>query len=202
VEREGMTETGMNFSNPLRGKRKAGSIGYPLPDLEVRIVDPDTGEDVTSGETGEIWLKGPAVTPGYWRKPEETAKTFEQDWFRTGDLGNVDKDGYYYLTDRIKHIIISGGENISPKELEVVINQLEDVVESSVVGIADERWGEKVVAAVVTKTDSNIKPEAIRAHCKKSLHDWKCPKEVVFVRELPRNTMGKVLKEKVKSLFE
>jgi malonyl-CoA/methylmalonyl-CoA synthetase len=202
VEREGMTETGMNFSNPLRGKRKAGSIGYPLPDLEVRIVDPDTGADVASGQTGEIWLKGPAVTTGYWRKPEETAKTFEQDWFKTGDLGNIDKDGYYYLTDRIKHIIISGGENISPKEVEVVINQLEDVVESSVVGIPDERWGEKAVAAVVTKTDSNIKPETIRAHCKKNLHDWKCPQQVVFVKELPRNTMGKVLKEEVKWLCE
>ena len=202
VEREGMTETGMNFSNPLRGKRKAGSIGYPLPDLEVRIVDPDTGEDVPFGQPGEIWLKGPAVTPGYWRKPEETANTFQQDWFKTGDLGNIDKDGYYYLTDRIKHIIISGGENISPKEVEVVINQFEGVVESSVVGIPDERWGEKVVAAVVTKTDSNIKPEAVRAHCKKNLHDWKCPKKVIFIKELPRNTMGKVLKEEVKLLCE
>jgi malonyl-CoA/methylmalonyl-CoA synthetase len=202
VEREGMTETGMNFSNPLGGERKPGSIGYPLPDLAVRIVDSDTGADVASGQTGEIWLKGPAVTPGYWRKPEETAKTFEQGWFRTGDLGNMDKDGYYYLTDRIKHIIISGGENISPKEVEVVINQLEEVVESIVVGITDEKWGEKVVAAVVTKTDSNIKPEAIRAHCKNNLHDWKCPKEIVFVKELPRNTMGKVLKEEVKALCE
>jgi malonyl-CoA/methylmalonyl-CoA synthetase len=201
VEREGMTETGMNFSNPLRGKRIPGSIGYPLPDLEVRIVNPDTGADMAPGQTGEIWLKGPAVTPGYWRKPEETAKTFEQDWFRTGDLGNIDKDGYYYLTDRIKHIIISGGENISPKEVEVVINQLGDVVESSVVGIPDEKWGEKVVAAVVTTTASNIKPEEIRAHCKNHLHDWKCPKEVVFVKELPRNTMGKVLKEEVKNIF-
>jgi len=201
VEREGMSETGMNFSNPFRGERKPGSIGYPLPDLAVRIVDPDTGADVAPGQTGEIWLKGPAVTPGYWRKPEETASAFEQGWFRTGDLGNIDKDGYYYLTDRIKHIIISGGENISPKEVEVVINQLEDVVESSVVGIADEKWGEKVVAAVVTKTDSNIKPEEIRAHCKNNLHDWKCPKEVVFVQELPRNTMGKVLKEAVKNIF-
>ena len=201
VEREGMSETGMNFSNPLRGKRKPGSIGYPLPDLEVRIVDPDSGADVAAGQTGEIWLKGPSVTPGYWRKPQETASAFEQGWFRTGDLGNTDKDGYYYLTDRIKHIIISGGENISPKEVEAVINQLEDVVESSVVGIADEKWGEKIVAAVVTKADSNIKPEAIRAHCKNNLHDWKCPKEVVFVKELPKNTMGKILKEEVKNFF-
>jgi acyl-CoA synthetase (AMP-forming)/AMP-acid ligase II len=157
---------------------------------------------VPPGQTGEIWLKGPGVSPGYWCKPEETAEAFEQDWFRTGDLGNIDTDGYYYLTDRIKHIIISGGENISPKEVEVIINQLEDVVESSVVGIPDERWGEKVVAAVVTKTNSKIKPEDIRAHCKSQLHVWKCPKEVVFVKELPRNSMGKVLKEKVKNLFE
>jgi malonyl-CoA/methylmalonyl-CoA synthetase len=201
VEREGMSETGMNFSNPLRGQRKPGSIGFPLPDLAVRIVDPATGTDVAPGQTGEIWLKGPAVTPGYWRKPQETAGAFERGWFKTGDLGNMDKDGYYYLTDRIKHIIISGGENISPKEVEVVINQLEDVVESSVVGIADEKWGEKLVAAVVTKTESNIKTEEIRAHCKNNLHDWKCPKEVVFVRELPRNTMGKVLKEEVKKFL-
>jgi malonyl-CoA/methylmalonyl-CoA synthetase len=114
----------------------------------------------------------------------------------------MDNDGYYYLTDRIKHIIISGGENISPKEVEAVINRIEGVVESSVVGIADAKWGEKIVAAVVTKADSNIKPGAIRTHCKNNLHDWKCPKEVVFVRELPRNTMGKVLKEEVKKIFD
>jgi malonyl-CoA/methylmalonyl-CoA synthetase len=201
VEREGMSETGMNFSNPLRGKRKPGSIGYPLPELAVRIVDPDTGKDVTPGQTGEIWLKGPAVTPGYWRKPQETASAFEQGWFKTGDLGNIDKDGYYYITDRIKHIIISGGENISPKEVEGVINQLDDVVESSVVGIADEKWGEKIVAAVVTKAGSNIKAGAVRAHCKNNLHDWKCPKEVVFVKALPRNRMGKILKEEVKRVY-
>ncbi len=202
VEREGMSETGMNFSNPLKGKRKPGSIGYPLPDLEVRIVNPETGADASPGQTGEIRLKGPAVTPGYWRKPEETARAFEQGWFRTGDLGRVDKNGYYYLTDRIKHIIISAGENISPKEVEVVINQLEDVVESSVVGIPDEKWGEKVVAAVVTKSASNIKSEEIQSHCKNHLHDWKCPKEVVFVKELPRNTMGKVLKEEVRAFVK
>ena len=201
VEREGMSETGMNFSNPLRGRRKPGSIGLPLPELDVRIVNPDTGVDAAPGQTGEIWLRGPAVTPGYWRNPEETAKAFEQDWFKTGDLGRVDSDGYYYLTDRIKHIIISGGENVSPKEVEIVINRLEDVVESSVVGIPDERWGEKVVAAVVKKADARIRPEDIRAHCKNHLHDWKCPKEVVFVKALPRNTMGKVLKEEVKKFF-
>jgi malonyl-CoA/methylmalonyl-CoA synthetase len=201
VEREGMSETGMNFSNPLRGKRKPGSIGLPLPGLAVRIVDPDSGVDVEPGQTGEIWLQGPGVTPGYWRKPEETGQAFMQGWFRTGDLGYVDEDGYYYLTDRIKHIIISGGENISPKEVETVLNRFEGVVESSVVGIPDDRWGEKVVAAVVQKTGYRIQPQEILTHCKKNLHDWKCPKEIRFMKALPRNTMGKVLKEDVKKLF-
>jgi malonyl-CoA/methylmalonyl-CoA synthetase len=201
VEREGMSETGMNFSNPLRGKKKPGSIGIPLPALEVRLVDPVTGTDAQPGQTGEIWLKGPAVTPGYWQKPEETAQTFEQGWFKTGDLGNIDADGYYYLTDRIKHIIISGGENISPKEIESVINRAEGVAESSVVGIPDDNWGEKVAAAVVKKPDADVSAGQLKAHCKQHLHDWKCPKEVIFVKELQRNTMGKVLKEEIKKLF-
>ncbi|NVM25134.1 MAG: AMP-binding protein [Desulfobacterales bacterium] len=202
VEREGMSETGMNFSNPVRGVRKPGSIGVPLPDLEVRIVDPETFVDVAPGQTGEIWLKGPAVTPGYWRKPEETAKAFEKGWFRTGDLGRVDEDEYYYLTDRIKHIIISGGENISPKEVETVINQLEGVAESSVVGIPDDKWGEKVGAAVVTKPGARVNAQEIQGFCRKHLHNWKCPKEIVFLKELPKNRMGKVLKEEVKKSFK
>ncbi|MDP2643954.1 MAG: AMP-binding protein [Desulfobacterales bacterium] len=201
VEREGMSETGMNFSNPLRGRRKPGSIGMALPGLAVRIVDPVTGAQAAAGRTGELWLKGPAITPGYWRKPEETARSFERGWFKTGDLGHADADGYFYLTDRIKHIIISGGENISPKEIEAVINQVDGVAESSVVGVADERWGEKVVAAVVKKPGSKVGAAEIQAACKRHLHDWKCPKAVVFVKELPRNTMGKVLKEKVKASF-
>ncbi len=201
VEREGMSETGMNFSNPLSGERKPGSIGLPLPALEVQIVDPDTGSVVAPGKTGEIWLKGPAISPGYWRKPYETAAAFENGWFKTGDLGNIDKDGYYYLTDRIKHIIISGGENISPKEVEAIINRVDGVAESSVVGIDDENWGEKVVAAVVKKPDADVTEAEIQVYCKRHLHNWKCPKEIVFVEELPRNTMGKVLKEEVKKFF-
>jgi len=201
VEREGMSETGMNFSNPLRGIRKPGSIGLPLPGLEVRIVDTETSVNVDPGREGEICLKGPSVTPGYWQKPEETARAFDKGWFRTGDLGKVDEDGYYYLTDRIKHIIISGGENISPKEVELTINQMDDVVETSVVGIQDEKWGERVVAAVVIRSKSGIKAGEIQTYCKEHLHNWKCPKEIVFVKELPKNTMGKVLKEDVKEIF-
>ncbi len=165
------------------------------------MVDPETGADIKPGQTGEIWLKGPAVTPGYWQKPEETAKTFEQGYFKTGDLGHIDGEGYYYLTDRIKHIIISGGENISPKEIESVINQVKGVAESSVVGITDEKWGEKVAAAVVKESDTVVSADEVQAYCKKHLHDWKCPKEIVFVEDLPRNTMGKVLKEEVKKFF-
>jgi len=201
VEREGMSETGMNFSNPVRGYRKPGSIGLPLPGLGVRIVDAETLDDVEPGLTGEIWLKGSGITPGYWRKPGETAKAFVDGWFRTGDLGGVDNDGYYYLTDRIKNIIISGGENISPREVEFIINRIEGVTESSVVGIQDSTWGEKVVAAVVPEPRSRVSRNDIQSACQEHLHKWKCPKEIVLVDELPKNSMGKVLKEEVKKFF-
>jgi malonyl-CoA/methylmalonyl-CoA synthetase len=201
VEREGMSETGMNFSNPLRGLKKPGSIGLPLPEVEVRIVNPETLQDLDVGDVGEIWLKGPHVTPGYWRKPRETEAVFVKGWFRTGDLGKKDEEGYYYITDRLKHIIISGGENISPKELESVINQHQTVAESCIVGIPDEKWGEKVVAAVVLKPGVTLTPKEIQDHCKQHLLDWKCPKEVFFLGELPRNKMGKVVKEEVVKFF-
>jgi malonyl-CoA/methylmalonyl-CoA synthetase len=201
VEREGMSETGMNFSNPLRGAKKSGSIGLPLPNVEVIIINPETFQDLDVGEVGEIWLKGPNVTPGYWRKPRETESVFVNGWFRTGDLGKKDKDGYYYITDRLKHIIISGGENISPKEIESVINQHPQVLESCIVGISDEKWGEKVVAAVVLKPGASLEAREIQDHCKKHLLDWKCPKEIFLLEELPRNRMGKVIKEEVLRLF-
>jgi malonyl-CoA/methylmalonyl-CoA synthetase len=197
VEREGMSETGMNFSNPLRGSKKPGSIGLPLPNVQARIVDPETFQEISPGEVGEIWLKGPNITPGYWGKPRETEAVFVKGWFRTGDLGKKDEEGYYYITDRLKHIIISGGENISPKELESVINQHQKVAESCVVGIPDEKWGEKVVAAVVLKPGMALTELEIKEHCKIHLLDWKCPKEVFFLEELPRNRMGKVMKEEV-----
>ena len=201
VEREGMSETGMNFSNPLRGERKPGSIGLPLPGLEVRIVDPNSFVDLPLGQTGEIWLKGPCITPGYWRKLKETRETFEDGWFRTGDLGYVDAKGYYYLTDRIKHIIITGGENVSAKEVETVINRIDKVVESAVVGIPDPKWGEKIVALVVTEQGGDLDPKAIQTFCKEHLHSWKSPKEIRFVEMIPKNTMGKILKEEVKKIF-
>jgi malonyl-CoA/methylmalonyl-CoA synthetase len=202
VEREGMSETGMNFSNPLIGRRVPGSIGLPLPGLQVRIVDPQGLDDVAPGEVGELWLKSAAIIHSYWRKPRETAEAFRDGWFRTGDLAKIDAAGYYYLTDRIKHIIITGGENVSAKEVETVINRLEGVDESAVVGLPDEKWGEKVVAAVTCKAQAALTEAEIQAHCKKHLHDWKCPKQVIFVDEIPRNTMGKMLKEEVKKIFQ
>jgi malonyl-CoA/methylmalonyl-CoA synthetase len=202
VEREGMSETGMNFSNPLHGERKPGSIGLPLPGVQARLVDPKTFADVPQGQVGEIWLKSASITPGYWRKPTETSETFEQGWFRTGDLGRVDSDGYYYLTDRIKHIIITGGENVSAKEVENVINSVEGVAEAAVVGIPDEKWGEKVVAAVAAKPGHALSTDALRQICKKELHNWKCPKQIMHVDAIPKNTMGKVLKDAVKALFQ
>jgi malonyl-CoA/methylmalonyl-CoA synthetase len=201
VEREGMSETGMNFSNPLNGRKIPGSIGQPLPHLEVKIVSPKTSQTMAVGEIGEIWLKGPGITPGYWRKPEETKKAFQDGWFKTGDLGYADQDGYYYLTDRIKNIIISGGENISPKEIETVINRIDAVLESAVVGIPDEKWGEKVVVAIRCRAEAGLDTAAIRRHCREYLHDWKTPREFRFVKAIPKNRMGKVLTDEVRQLF-
>ncbi|MEK6195666.1 MAG: AMP-binding protein [Deltaproteobacteria bacterium] len=202
VEREGMSETGMNFTNPIKGEKKPGSIGIPLPGVEVRIVDPHTLQDVAAGDIGEIWLKGKSITTGYWQNPKVTADSFCQGWFKTGDLGRVDPQGYFYLTDRMKNIIISGGENISPKEIEAVINQMERVDVAVVVGIPDQRWGEKVVAAVVLKKNADLTAEQVMDICRENLHDWKCPREITFVKEIPRNVMGKVLVDKVRELFQ
>ncbi|MCP3873141.1 MAG: AMP-binding protein [Desulfobacteraceae bacterium] len=201
VEREGMTETGMNFSNPLNGKKKPGSIGRALPGVKVRIVNHKKGQDVKTGAVGEFWLQSPSIIKEYWQKPIETKAAFNDGWFRTGDLGRIDDEGYYYLTDRIKHLIISGGENISAKEVETVINNIKGVTESSVVGLADETWGEKVVALVQKDPEFELKESQIKRLCKEKLHDWKCPKKIIFTKNIPKNTMGKILKEKVKQLF-
>jgi acyl-CoA synthetase (AMP-forming)/AMP-acid ligase II len=192
---------GITAADPALVIYTSGSIGLPLPGLQVRIVDPESFTDVAPGQVGEIWLKSTAIIRSYWRKPLETADTFKDGWFRTGDLGKVDTAGYYYLTDRIKHIIITGGENVSAKEVETIINQLDGVNESVVVGKPDDKWGEKAVAAVTLKPDAELSESAIQAYCKKHLHDWKCPKQIVFLDEIPRNTMGKVLKEEVKKRF-
>ena len=202
VEREGMTETGMNFSNPLLGKKKPGSIGQALPQLQVRIVDPCTLLDVGSGHAGELLLQGPGITSGYWRNPQETKKAFNEGWFRTGDIGRLDQEGYYFLVDRLKDIIISGGENISPKEVETVINDHDAVQESAVVGVPDEKWGERVVAVVLLCREGKTAGAEIVAHCRSRLHPWKVPKEVRIVDRIPKNRMGKILRKEVQALFD
>lgn len=202
VEREGMSETGMNFSNPVNGVKKAGSIGLPMSGVEVRLVNPETLDNPEQKKTGEIWLRGEGISPGYWNRPEENESAFREGWFRTGDMAKADEDGYYYLTDRIKNIIISGGENVSPKEVESVIARFDGVADSAVVGIQDELWGERVCAAVIMEHGREAGPEEIIDFCRKDLQTWKCPKQVIFVEELPRNSMGKVLNDKVKGLFK
>ena len=185
IEREGMSETGMNFSNLLAGRRIPGSIGLPLPGLQVRIVDPETFADVAQGEIGELWLKSASITPGYWRKPRETADTFKDGWFRTGDLGRIDTAGYYYLTDRIKHIIITGGENVSAKEVETVINRIDGVDESVVVGKPDENWGEKVVAAVTLKPDSELTEGDIKVFARQTCTTGNAPRKLSSWKKFP-----------------
>ena len=161
-----MTETVMNLGNPLAGERRAGSVGVPFEGVEVRIADPKSNVVLEQGETGEIMLRGPNVTQGYWRNPEATAAAFTPDgWFRTGDLGFVDDDGYYFISGRAKELIISGGFNIYPRELEDLIMTLPGVTEVAVVGLPDEDLGEKVVAAVV----GSISPERVQAFLQRTL---------------------------------
>ncbi len=194
LERYGMTETVMNLGNPLVGERRAGTVGVPFEGVEVRVADPESNTPLKGGETGEIQLRGPNVTRGYWRNPEATAAAFTQGgWFRTGDLGHVDEDGYYTLSGRMKELIISGGFNVYPRELEELIATFPGVTEVAVVGLPDEDLGEKVVAAVVGPVD----PAAVQAFCKAHLADFKKPREVVLVERLPRNALGKVQKHKV-----
>ena len=194
LERYGMTETVMNLGNPLSGERRAGSVGVPFEGVEVRVADQKSNVPLEQGETGEIQLRGPNITKGYWRNPEATAAAFTPDgWFRTGDLGHVDEDGYYTLSGRAEELIISGGFNVYPRELEELILTFPGVTEVAVVGLPDEKWGEKVVAVLVGSVD----PAAVQAFCKERLADFKKPREVVLAKRLPRNALGKVQKHKV-----
>ncbi len=193
----GMSETCSNFAMPVEDRAlmidKAGSIGMPLLMLDVRIVD-DDGIDVADGGTGELWLRGPSITRGYWNQPELTAKAFHDGWFKTGDAARGDADGFYYLVDRKKDMFISGGENVYPAEVEAVIAELADVAEVAVIGVPDERWGEVGHAVIIPITGAIVGPEAVVAHCRARLASFKVPKAVVIVREIPRTASGKVQK--------
>jgi fatty-acyl-CoA synthase len=193
----GMSETGSNFAMPVENRAlmidKAGSIGMPLLMLEVRIVD-DDGINVATGETGELWLRGPSITAGYWNQPELTTKAFHDGWFKTGDAARCDADGFYYLVDRKKDMFISGGENVYPAEVEGVIAELTDVAEVAVIGVPDARWGEVGHAVVIPVSGAIVDTNAIAAHCRAQLASFKVPKAVVIVREIPRTASGKVQK--------
>jgi malonyl-CoA/methylmalonyl-CoA synthetase len=199
LERYGMTETGMNCSNPLRGERRMGSVGMPLPGVEVRIVHSETGEILPQGEIGDVQLHGPNVFKGYWRQPGKTSASFSADgWFKTGDLGYLEADGYLTLCGRSKDLIISGGLNIYPPEVERVLMEHPAISACAVIGCPDAEWGEKVTAVVVlNKTESSSAEELMR-FCRQKLAPYKSPKSIVFRDALPRNAMGKVQKAELR----
>jgi fatty-acyl-CoA synthase len=202
IEGYGLSEAGTVFAMPIDPAviaRKAGSCGVPAMLIEARIVDTD-GRDVAPGEVGEIWLRGPSVTPGYWKQPEITAKTFHDGWFRTGDAARRDEDGFYQIVDRWKDMYITGGENVYPAEVESVLAQLPAVVEAAVVGVADAQWGESGCAFVVTS--SALRAEDVIGHCQGRLARYKIPKHVRFTDTLPRTGSGKVKKDELRRAFQ
>jgi malonyl-CoA/methylmalonyl-CoA synthetase len=195
LERYGMTETGMNTSNPYDGERIAGTVGPPLPGVELRVADPETGAVLPQGEIGVLEVRGPNVFKGYWRMPEKTAQEFRPDgFFITGDLGQVDERGYVSIVGRGKDLVITGGLNVYPKEVEVEIDALEGVVECAVIGLPHADLGEGVTAVVATGGKAGLEEAQVLAALEGRLARFKQPKRVVFVDDLPRNTMGKVQK--------
>lgn len=202
VERYGMTETGMNTSNPLDGERKPGTVGPALPGVQLRIVD-DEDEPAKTGVPGNLLIKGPNVFKGYWRKPEKTAEEFDAaGYFKTGDVASIDEDGYVSIVGRNKDLIITGGLNVYPKEIETIIDELPGVLESAVIGVPHDDFGEAVTAVIVPEADATITGEEIIAHLKSRVANFKVAKSVHFVSELPRNTMGKVQKNVLRDEFK
>jgi long-chain acyl-CoA synthetase len=178
------------------------SAGKAATDVEVDIVDFETGESASTDQVGEIVIRGPQVTPGYWRRPEETAALFlEGGWLRTGDAGRMDAQGYVYIVDRIKDIIVSGGENIPPAEVEAVLMDHPNVLEAAVVGVPSKRWGETPMAFVVPRPDCAVVAEELIDFCRDNLAHYKCPTSVTFVESLPRNPSGKVLRRELRRPF-
>jgi acyl-CoA synthetase (AMP-forming)/AMP-acid ligase II len=195
IDAYGLTETcgGDTMMEAGRELEKIGSVGRALAHVEVEIRGPE-GEVLTDGRIGEICLRGAKVTQGYWRDPEKTKASFFGNWFRTGDVGHLDAEGFLYLTDRKKDMIISGGENIASSEVERVVYELPQVQEAAVIGIADDRWGERPVVAVVLKPGAALTLAALQEHCRRKLAGFKVPKEMIVRAELPRNPSGKILK--------
>jgi malonyl-CoA/methylmalonyl-CoA synthetase len=201
LERYGMTETNMNTSNPLNGERMPGTVGPPLPGVELRVCD-DDGKLLARNEIGNLQVKGPNVFIGYWKLPEKTAEDFTDDgFFNTGDKGLIDAEGYISIVGRAKDMVITGGLNVYPKEVELLIDDLPGVKESAVIGIVHPDFGEGVVAVVVREPNTKPTEAALIESCKISLADFKVPKRIVFVDELPRNTMAKVQKNLLREQF-
>jgi malonyl-CoA/methylmalonyl-CoA synthetase len=199
LERYGMTETNMNTSNPYDGDRVPGAVGFPLPGVSVRISNPETGETLPQGEIGMIEVKGPNVFKGYWEMPEKTAAEFRKDgFFITGDLGRIDERGYVHIVGRDKDLVITGGFNVYPIEVESEIDALPGVVESAVVGVPHPDFGEGVTALVVAKPGAALDEAQVIRSLEDRLAKFKLPKRVLFVPELPRNTMGKVQKAEIR----
>ena len=206
LERYGMTETNMNTSNPYEGERRAGTVGFPLPGVELKVCDPESGAEVAQGEVGMVEVRGPNVFKGYWQMPEKTAAELREDgYFITGDLGRIDEDGYVHIVGRDKDLIISGGYNIYPKEIELLLDEQPGVLESAVIGVPHPDFGETVVGVLVAEPGESPDLEAIEAAAQQSLARFKHPRKLVVVDSLPRNTMGKVqknvLREEYKGLF-
>ena len=202
LERYGMTETNMNTSNPYNGDRIAGTVGFPLPGVQLRVTAPETGEILPANETGMIEVGGPNVFKGYWQMPEKTKAGFREDgFFITGDLGIIDARGYLHIVGRGKDLIISGGYNVYPKEVETEIDQISGVAESAVIGVPHPDFGEAVTAIVVRRIGSATDETAILNGLKQRLAGYKQPKQIVFVNELPRNSMGKVQKNLMRDQY-
>jgi fatty-acyl-CoA synthase len=198
----GMTETSPAVLTLDRedARRKAGSSGKPVLHTEVRIVKPDGGE-AGVGELGELWVKGPNVTPGYWNRPDANRTSFTDGWLHTGDATRMDEDGFYYIVDRWKDMYISGGENVYPAEVENVLHQIGAIAEAAVIGIPDAQWGEVGIAIVAVKTGHAVTDVEIHAHCAANLARFKCPRLIQFVDALPRNATGKIHKPTLRSMF-
>jgi len=197
----GMTETApvVLALDPVDAVRKVGSAGKPLLYTRTRVMAAD-GRPAAAGETGELQVAGPNVTPGYWNKPQETAESFDGEWLKTGDAVRVDEDGYYYIVDRWKDMYISGGENVYPAEVENALYGLDGIAEAAVIGIPDDRWGEVGCAVIVPREDAALAPQDILDHCAGRLARFKQPRRIVFTRALPRNATGKVLKHELRRM--
>jgi malonyl-CoA/methylmalonyl-CoA synthetase len=203
LERYGMTETNMNTSNPYDGERVPGAVGFPLPGVSVRVTDPETGKELPHEEIGMIEVKGPNVFKGYWRMPEKTKSEFRNDgFFITGDLGKIDAKGYVHILGRGKDLVISGGFNVYPKEIESEIDAMPGVVESAVIGVPHADFGEGVTAVLVRQPGASIDEAAVLKGLEGRLAKFKMPKRVFVVDELPRNTMGKVQKNILRDTYK